>query len=149
MKNIYTLCLIKFISTGVRSFLPRRVYVRAFFLHILTESLGDQIVLTDWKVAEKVYNKDWKHNALVFFSIFFSNFLKFISVWRLDLYTLRGRQYFDALCTNNNKLVNLQFVSPYSSATRTVNCLDIYIFSIFLLELLCDSSSKEAANYFK
>lgn len=56
-----------FISVGGRSFLPRKVYVRAFFLYIHTESLGDQIVPTDWKVVEKLYNKDFKHDPLVFF----------------------------------------------------------------------------------
>lgn len=59
----YTLCLIKFISIGGKSFLPRKVYVRAFFLYIPTESLGDQIVPTGGKVLQKVYNKHYKHSA--------------------------------------------------------------------------------------
>lgn len=61
---------------------------------------------------------------------------------------LHGKDNTLILFAETKKRVNFQILSPYSSATRTVNCLDVYILSVSLLELLpkVDSSSKAEAT---
>lgn len=119
------------------------------FIYAYWDIRRPQSSCIDWKLVEKVHNKECKHNSLVFFFIlsFFFFKKKIHFNMKVSIICFMGETILWCFLQKEKKsLVSFQILSPYSSATRTVNCLDIYILSLSLLELLCDSSSKAKAT---
>lgn len=99
---------------------------------------------TNWKLVEKVYNNKYKNSILVLFLFFFpdNNFNTEVSI-----ICFTGEKILQcSVQKQKHPRANFQILSPYSSATRTVDCLEICILFVSLLELLCDSSSKAEAT---
>ena len=102
---------------------------------------------TDWKLIKKVCKKECKHNLLVFFFILFFHLKKNHFNIKVSIIGFMGETIlWCSLQKQKTPWINFHILPPYSSATSTVNCLDIYILSVSLIELLCDSSSKAEAT---